>query len=393
MSRICFVRQHYFPQDQRVRNQVEALLAEGNEVDVLCQRRPGQPLFERRDGLTVWRMPLAHHRGGKLSYVLQYGIFFALATLFLAVFHCIRRYKLVAIVTMPDALVFSAIVPRLTGARILLDLRETMPEFYATKYGVGMDHIGVRVVAWLERASIRFAHQSVTCTAQMRNRFIERGADPKRIGVIMVSADEDVFSVKQFVPEAKAQGGFTLISHGAIEERYGIDTAIEAVALLGNEIPGLRLEIYGEGTHEPALRELAERLGVGAMVRFNGFVPLEALLKAIAEADAGLVAIKRDMFRDLVHCVKMFEYIAMRKPVISSRTKAVEECFDDASLLYFEDSNPRDLARAIRRLHSEPQLGEALVRQATRVNREYRWERQRESFLSMLRPFLGVRAA
>ena len=51
-------------------------------------------------------------------------------------------------------------------------------------------------------------------------------------------------------PEA---GHFTLVSHGTIEERYGLDTAVEAVARLRPEIPALRLRIYGEGSDKARL--------------------------------------------------------------------------------------------------------------------------------------------
>lgn len=388
MARICFMRQFYYPQDLRTRGQVEAMLSAGHEVDVICVRRPGQPMRERRDSLTVWRVPLMHRRAGKLLYVLQYGLFFLLAALLVTVLHMVRRFHLVSVHSLPDALVFAALVPRLTGARVKLDLHETMPEFFATKYGVDMDHPMVRMLVWLEQASIRFAHYTITCNEQMRQRFIERGAAPERIGVVMNSADESVFSVQKYPPRKGASNRFTLVSHGSVEERYGLDIGIKAVALLKDELPDLRLAIYGEGTFESELRELARVLNVADRIEFHGFVPLDELLTAIASADAGLVAMKRDIFRDLTHCLKMFEFISMRKPVISSRTRAVEEIFDERSLLYFEAGSEQDLARAIRRLRAEPQLGEELVARASAANVAYSWPRQREHFLSQMRPLL-----
>ncbi len=80
--------------------------------------------------------------------------------------------------SLPDPLVFAALVPKLTGARVILDLHECMPEFFATKFGVALDHRGVRVVAAAEQASIRFADFAITCTEQMREAFV--GAGPTR---------------------------------------------------------------------------------------------------------------------------------------------------------------------------------------------------------------------
>ena len=81
---------------------------------------------------------------------------------------------------MPDALVFAAAVPRLLGARVLLDLHECMPEFFSVKYGVGPAHPALRLLAAAEQMSIRFADRVITCTEEMRETFVRRGADPEQ---------------------------------------------------------------------------------------------------------------------------------------------------------------------------------------------------------------------
>lgn len=387
LFRICVIRQYYFPQDQRVRNQVLALVTEGHEVDVICMRRPGQPRLEQNGRLTVRRLPLSHRRGGIFRYFFEYAAFFTLAMFWVTVLHLRRRYRLVAVHSLPDALVFAAIVTKLLGAKIVLDLHEIMPEFFATKFGVTMRHPAVRAIAWLEQASIRLADFTVTCTDQMRQRFVERGAYRDRIGVVMGSADEVIFKAQR-IPSQSASKRFTIISHGTIEERYGLDTAVRAVALLKDEIPELRLKVFGEGPQELELRSLAQRLGVSDRVSFEGYVPLEHLLREIDESNAGLVATKRDEFRDVVHCLKMFEFVSMQKPVICSRTPAVSACFDEESFLYFTASDDQDLARAIKRLSKEQDLGAKLVARATAANDAYRWPRQREIYLSLMRQVL-----
>ena len=60
----------------------------------------------------------------------------------------------------PDFLVFAAAVPKLTGAKIILDMHELMPELYATKYGIGTHHPLVRLVTAAERLAVGFADAS-----------------------------------------------------------------------------------------------------------------------------------------------------------------------------------------------------------------------------------------
>lgn len=392
--RIAVLRQGLFELDPRCQREVHALLQEGHEVDVICRRDEGRPRIERDGRLTVRRLPIRLRRGGALTYLADYALFFVAAFVLLTWLHLRRRYRLVQVHSLPDPLVFAALVPKLTGARVILDLHECMPEFFSTKFGRPLDHWAVRGVAAVERASIRFADFAITCTEQMREAFIGRGADADRIGVVHNAAEEDVFDPSRHPPHARDNGRFTLICHGSVEERYGLDTAIKAVASLADEIPELRLQIYGKGTQLPELRELASQLDVRDRVDFTGtWVPIDELVGAIAAADGGIVAMKRDVFRDLVHCNKMYDLIAMRRPVITSRTRSVQAYFSDEAFLYFTADDPDDLARAIRRLYAEPELGERLVEQAGEEVEPYRWPRQREQYKRYVLSASGSRPA
>jgi glycosyltransferase involved in cell wall biosynthesis len=376
------LRQNHFPQDPRVRREVRALLDEGYEVDVLCTRRRGEPLVERDGRLRVVRLPLWHRRGGATGYVAEYLLFHVAATVGAGLLHLRRRYGLVQVHTLPDSLVFAAALPRLAGAPVLLDLHECMPEFFATKFGLGLDHPAVRLIGAVEQGAIRFADRAITCTDQMRDAFVGRGAPEDRIDVVLNAADEGIFDPRRH-PGRPADDRFVLVCHGALEERYGLDTAIRAVGLLAGEIGGLRLEIYGEGSEAAALKRLAAELGVSDRVWFSdGFVPIDDLVAAIARADAGVVAVKPDPFRDLTHCNKMYDFIAMGRPVLVSRTASTAAYFDDSCFAWFRGDDAEDLARAVRALHADPDWRTRLVSGAERRSQPYRWAAQQRLYLA-----------
>ena len=385
MARVLVIRQYYFPHDTRVRREVDALAAAGHEVDVVCMRGPGEPRRERRGSVRIHRLPLSHRRAGPARYLWEYAAFMALAAVAGTLLCARRRYDVVQVNTLPDSLVFAAIGPRLMGARVLLDLHECMPEFFGTKFGAGAGHPAVRLLAAIERAAIRFASFAITCTAQMRETFLARGAPADRVAVILNSADEAIFDAGAHPPRAREPDRFELICHGSIEEHYGLDTTIRAVALLRDEMPELRLRVYGEGSQRDELLRLSDELGLDGAVSFSdGFVPLPELLEAIAQSDGGVVAMKRDAFRDLTHCNKMFDLVSMRRPVICSRTAAVEDYFGDDCFAYFRADDPADLARAIQEVRSDPERAERLVQRATERNEPYRWPRQREQYLRVV---------
>lgn len=387
-ARIAVVRQFYFPLDARVRREVEALLEAGHEVEVFCLARRGERLRERTGALTIWRMPFSHRRGGAAVYLAEHAAFVIAAGTCLSLRHLRRPFDVVQANSIPDTVVFTALVPRLLGARVVLDLHECMPEFMGTRFGRSPRSLLVRTIAAMEQASIRFAHRAITCTEQMREAFANRGADPSRITVVHNSADEQTFQPR---PGNGRVDGFRLICHGSIEERYGIDTVIRAVALLRDELPDLAFDVYGEGSQRRPLMALARELGVEDRVRFSdGFVSLEELTSAIAGADAGVVAMKRDAFRDLTHCNKMFDFFSMRRPAIVSWTRSVAAYFDDEAVEFFRADDPADLARAIRRLNRDPERRAELVEGAARQNEPYRWARQRDVYLSVVDGIVAV---
>ncbi|WP_188990683.1 glycosyltransferase family 4 protein [Saccharopolyspora thermophila] len=369
-----------------MKREIDALVLAGHEVDVVCLKEPGKPAVERGPGLTIRRVPLRHDTGaGIVRLLFEYGLFFLLATAIVAALHARRRFDVVQVNSVPDALVFVALLPKLTGARVLLDVQEPMPEFFATRFGPGRKRPLVRLIAALERWSIRFADATITVTEPMRRTFVARGASAHKLTVVMDGADERVFDPDRFPRAERDPNRFVLISHCTIEPQYGLDTAIEAVALLAEEIPGLCLRIFGTGSQRAELRALAEHLGVADHVWFSeGFVPLDQLVAELAAADVGVVAMKRDPFRDLTLAGKMFDFIALGTPMVVSITTSVEETFGDGCFEPFESGNAQDLARALRRLHDEPELAHKYAQRASEVVRPLSWPVQRQRYLDVV---------
>ena len=392
MARICIISHSHYPYDARVSRQARALAQAGHEVDIICLRYEDQPFFQRSGGVSVYRLPIGRLRGGKLRYLFEFFVFQAATTALAGALHLRRRYRVVETTSVPDWLVFAAIIPKLLGARALLDLHECMPEYGATKYGLGMDHRMVRALAFLERVSIGFADFVTTCTEQMRERFVERGAPAEKIAVIINSFDDERFQPERFAAPTPQGDEFTLMCHGTVEPNYGLDIIVRAVAILRDRIPGLRLEVRGDGTHRPAVEALTRELGIEDRVRFSGWLTPDRLMPHLAAADAGVVAVRRDPFRDVTLCTKMFDFVAFGKPVIISRTRAVEAHFGSECFELFESGDEHDLADAIYRVYAEPDRRARLVRNATVRNEPYRWIHQAKRYVKIIEG-LGARPA
>jgi Glycosyl transferase 4-like domain len=140
-GRLAVVLYSCYLADPRPRRETEALAEAGMEADVICLRRDSsEPAFERVSGVNIHRVALSHQRGGHGGYIFRYGYFFLHAFWQLTLWSLRGDLKLVHIHNMPDFLVFSALVPRLRGAKILLDLHDPMPELYCGIYAAQEKH-------------------------------------------------------------------------------------------------------------------------------------------------------------------------------------------------------------------------------------------------------------
>ncbi len=383
-KRVCIIRHSYYPADDRPRREAEALRDAGFFVEVICLRGPGERAEEEIDGVRVVRVPLGRKRGSQLRYLADYSAFFAAASLFVARRHLRWPYGVVQVNTLPDALVFAATVPKLMGAKVILDMHELMPELYATKYGLSDRNPLVKVIATAERLASTFSDAIITVSDMARAHLVARGIPDDKLVVVMNSPDERYFRRRPGRP-ALDDGNLRIVSHGTLVERYGFDTTIAAVRILREYFPNIRLTIYGEGEFEPRLKNLTMSLDLVDHVEFGGFLPLHELGAAIAEAHVGVAANKIDDFTRFILPTKLLDYVMTAVPAVVTKSPAVTAYFDDSCVSFARSGDPADLARAIRRLATDLEAAEAMAnRAAARYIDVYGWERMKARYVDLV---------
>ena len=374
--RHCMVVHAYYPVGEtRVQRQAMALVDRGFDVDVLCLRDRGEARRETVDGVNVHRLPLGRHRDrGFVWQMVEYLVFFGLAMAVLTGKHLTRRYRAVQVHNLPDFLVFCALVPRLTGSLVILDIHDLMPEFFASKTGNGLDHPLVRVVRWQEKLSCRFASRVITVTREWQRTLGERSTDPEKVSVVMNLADPRMFTHRPRDRSGADDDLFRVIYHGTLTHRYGVDLLIRAVGEVANEIPGVRLSVLGDGDARDELVALARDLDLNGSVTFSeGMLDAATLPDALVEADLGVVPNRSDVFTDGLLPTKLLEYVAVGTPVLTARTPGVSAYFDESMVGFFEPGSEHSLAEGIRKLSSDRSRLNELSDEADRFNLEHNW--------------------
>src|SRR3989442_6316556 len=183
-----------YPWDPRPRRTVEALIDEGMHVDLICIKQDEKdPKREKVNGVDILRIPLRYYRGTKFQYLFRYSTFILISLVLLAVRSLTRRYDLVYVHNMPDILVLSALIPKVFGAKVILDLRDPMPELMMTIFNLHQDALPVRTLKRLEKWSLQLADLVLTVNLACKKLFASRSCHPEKIQVVMNSPDEKLF--------------------------------------------------------------------------------------------------------------------------------------------------------------------------------------------------------
>lgn len=382
--RHCMVVYAYYPlAETRVQREAETLVHAGYVVDVICLGKPGEPTRERYRGVDVHRLPVQLERRSIARQLLNYLRFLARAAARLTRLHLRHRYGTVQVHNLPDFLVFCALVPKLQGVPVILDLHDLMPEFFEGRFGPDRRRWLQRLIRWQERLSCRFADHVLTVSEHWRETLISRGVPAERCSVVMNVADERVFTRRPRTPTH--DGHFQLLYHGTVTHRYGLDLAIRAVDLLRDELPELQLTVLGRGDDVPTLLELRRELGLEARVDIrNEIVLAEHLPAVISAADLGVVPYRNDVFTDGLLPTKLMEYAVMGIPCVAARTTAIEAHFRDTMVEFFEPGSAVDLARSIRELYESPRRRAQLSRASERFTRRHSWARVGAAYVELV---------
>lgn len=370
---VLVIAHQYLPSDPRVGKSIEALNEAGASVDVLCLREPGQSFRASLGSARLYRLPVRRHRGAGLPvYLAEYAAFFALALLTAAALAVRRRYRVVVTHTLPDPLIFAAAVPRLLGARVVMDMHEFTPELYETRYDLERSHPLIRAMLLLERWSCRFAHTVVTVHDPGVEILRRTGLPPERFVVVMNSAD---IAAAERPAVRRPDRPFTLVYHGTLVNQYDLVVVLEAMArmeLRGDD--GFVLRIIGGGPGLEGLRVRAAKLGIEDRVHFEPAVSLARIPAILAECDAGVATMHDVRYAHVALPMKVLECMAAHLPVISNPTRVLGYYFDERSLCRVPFGDAAALAEAMRRVRDDDAYRRDLVENAIESVRPIRWE-------------------
>ncbi len=210
----------------------------------------------------------------------------------------------------------------------------------------------------LDLASLRLADLSVLDTEEERDFFSRLfGLRRQKTAVLPVGAEEKVFYPRGTPPKKK--GALEVLFYGKFIPLHGIPYILEAAGLLPKE--DFHFTLIGQGQLRPPMEEKARRLGL-SQVSFKDWVPLEELPLHIERADVCLGIFDPGEKAGRVVPNKVYQALAMAKPVITGDSPAARSLLE-GSVLFCPRGSGRALAQALRLFQEGgPNLWEELGR-------------------------------
>ncbi len=216
-----------------------------------------------------------------------------------------------------------------------------------------------RLIYWLEKAGLHLPDLLIADTQEYRDYYAAQyGLPLERFTLVPLGVDDRLFFPRPHLqPPA---GRIRVLYYGTFIPLHGIPTLLQAAALLGDH-PEIQFDLYGDGQERPAAEQLAAELGL-TNVHFHGWLDSAALPDEIARAHICLGVFGNTQQSRCTIQNKIWEGLAMQRPVITGDSETVRASLTHGQHLYLvAREDPHALAQGLLTLAADPMLRQHLA--------------------------------
>jgi len=211
----------------------------------------------------------------------------------------------------------------------------------------------------LEWAACRLPDRLILDTSEYVTWFGKtHGIPTQRFRLVPTGADDRVFHpIPSPMPENRA---FRVIYYGTFIRNHSVEHIVEAARLLADD-PSIQFEFIGDGPEREKAQEIANRYHLGN-VTFVEWLEKAELVKRMAQADVCLGAFGATPQSLMTVQNKIYEGLAMTRPVITGDSPAVRQILKHGEHIYLcGRENPISLAEAVKTLKQNPTLRQSIA--------------------------------
>ena len=222
----------------------------------------------------------------------------------------------------------------------------------------------------------------VVITQKLRDLLIERGISPDKILVAPDGVDLEEFNVKETKEECRRklnlpQDKKIILYTGHLYQWKGAQTLAEASSYLPEDA-----YVYFVGGTTKDIKEF-EIQNSKLKIKVIGHRPHAEIPYWLKAADILVLpnSGKEDISKFWTSPIKMFEYMASGRPIVSSDLPSIREILNERNAVLVEPDNSKALASAIERVLRSSDLSEKISMQALRDVQNYSWSNRAKNIL------------
>jgi glycosyltransferase involved in cell wall biosynthesis len=408
-ARVLMWVENHFPQDTRVANEARLLADAGYNVAVIALRKPGQRGREMLNGVKVYRLPTlelfkktpsANVSGinlalvklkSSLGYVVEY-CYFTAACLVVSSYIFVRQgFDVMHAHNPPDTLFLVALPFKLLRKKFVFDQHDLCPELYRSRYGAA-EGLYTRFLRMFEWCSLKLADIVIATNESYKHIEIKRAnKNPRHIFVVRNGPSGMRMTLTAPSVRLKGMNKSILCYIGSLNPQDGVDYLLRSLHHLLHVLKrsDFHCVIMGTGDSLQDLRDLAGRLELNGCVELTGFVSDADLQANLAAADICLDPDPSSPLNDVSTWIKIMEYMASAKPIVTFDLKETRFSAGDAAI-YVKPNNETQFAEAIAHLMDQPELQKEMgVYGRRRVEDELQWARVGKNLLTAYETLLG----
>jgi glycosyltransferase involved in cell wall biosynthesis len=284
----------------------------------------------------------------------------------------------------PDTLFLVALPFKLLGKKFIFDQHDLSPELYRSRYSA-TEGLYTRLLRIFEWCSLKLADITIATNESYKQIQIERANKNPR-NVFVVRNGPNQMRMTPAAPSARLKGmnKSILCYVGSLNPQDGVDYLLRSLRHLlhGLKRSDFHCVIMGTGDSLQDLRDLSENLELNGCVDLTGFVSDEDLQANLAAADICVDPDPSSPLNDVSTWIKVMEYMASAKPIVSFDLKETRFSAQDAAT-YVKPNNETKFAEAIAHLMDEPELQKKMGAYGRRrVEDELQWSRVGKNLLT-----------
>jgi len=224
-------------------------------------------------------------------------------------------------------------------------------------------------IRWFEKMCCLLADRVLLDTEEHIKYFVNKiKVSAKKFKRVLVSANTDVFNISYPVFGKKDPESFSVLYYGKYISLHGLEFILHAAKIVENE--NIFFKFIGSGQGFDRISTLAKTLAL-KNIEFMAPVPLKELPKYIAKADVCLGIFGATDKAKRVIPNKVYECIAMRKPVITGDSPAIREVFTHRKNIFLcPMADSLALADAILTLKNDRKLRQSIADNAYKCFQE-----------------------